>query len=75
MQTDLFWILRGCPSSAAKPLIYIVNLTSSGYLLRSVSPNSNTGVKSGDRAQLSEDFACTKRADRDKTPPQPLRSH
>jgi DNA-binding phage protein len=42
---------------------------------RSGSANSDTGIKKSDGlAQLGEDFACTRRADREKTPSQPFRS-
>ena len=42
---------------------------------RSGSANSDTGIKKSDGlAQLGEDFACTRRANREKTPPQPFRS-
>ena len=41
---------------------------------RSGSANSDTGIKGDGLAQLGEDFAHTRRADREKTPSQPLRS-
>ncbi len=41
---------------------------------RNGSANSDTGIKGDGLAQLGEDFAHTRRADREKTPSQPLPS-